>query len=442
MTMKKTESGGTLTVKTGRKPTLRTIRWTLAALSAAFLICAADAAEVPTKRIHTFTGAPGDGERPTSLVFGGRGSLYGSAVYGGTTNAGTVFSMTPPAAAGGVWTENLIYSFSVLANGTFPTATVVAADSAGVLGFTEEGGNAFLGTVFALTPPSEAGGQWTETDLYDFSSPATGEYPTALIVANGVIYGTTGQGGSANGGDVFSLTPPASPGGPWVETVLYSFAGGSDGIGPQSLQMGPDGIIYGTTGQGGTANAGVVFSLTPPAAPGGNWSEGVLYAFQSGSDGNSPMGVTIGSGGVLYGTTLGGGIIANGCPFGCGTVFSLTPPAAPGGAWTEAVLYSFNGASDGYGPPAGPTLGSGGVLYGVTGDGDNGAGGGVAFSLTPPSEPGGAWTETVLHSFQGARHDDGLDPDSRLLLSGNGVLYGTALLGGFDGEGTVFELKP
>ena len=168
----------------------------------------------------------------------------------------------------------------------------------------------------------------------------------------------------------------------------------------------------------------------------------MLYAFQSGSDGNSPMGLTIGSGRVLYGTTNGGGVIANDCPFGCGTVFSLTPPAAPGGAWTEAVLYSFNGVSDGYGPPAGPTLGSGGVLYGVTGDGDNGAGGGVVFSLTPPSEPGGAWTETVLHSFAGGRRDDGLDPDSRLLLDGNGVLYGTALLGGLDGEGTVFELKP
>lgn len=414
---------------------------TLVALSAAFLICTADAAEVPTRRIYSFNGAPGDGERPTSLVFGGGGSLYGSTIYGGTANAGAVFSLTPPAAAGGAWTENIIYNFAVLANGGFADATVAAAGSNGVLGFTMDSGSAFLGTVFRLTPPTDAGGQWNEIDLFDFSSPAAGEFPTALIVSGGVIYGTTGAGGSANDGVVFSLTPPLSPDGPWVETVLYNFAGGRDGADPLSLQMGSDGVIYGTTWEGGNANNGVVFSLTPPGTPGGNWSEAVLYAFQSGSDGNGPMGLAIASGGVLYGTTNGGGVTGDDCGFGCGTVFSLTPPATPGGAWTEAILYSFNGVNDGYAPEAGPTIGSGGVLYGTTSDGNVGFGG-VVFSLTPPSEPGGTWTETILHNFANERHNDGYAPDSRLLLDPKGVLYGTALFGGFDGVGTVFELKP
>jgi hypothetical protein len=50
--------------------------------------------------------------------------------------------------------------------------------------------------------------------------------------------------------------------------------------------------------------------------------------------------LAIGTGGVLYGTTSAG---AGTCfPYpGCGTVFSLAPPASPGGAWTESVLHSF-----------------------------------------------------------------------------------------------------
>jgi hypothetical protein len=350
--------------------------------------------------------------------------------------------MTPPAAAGDAWTEELIYSFAPLSNDTFAYPTVVAAKSAGVLGFTEEGGAAFLGTIFALTPPAQPGGQWAETDLYDFPNRAAGVAPTALIATGGVLYGTAGSGGTTGSGVVFSLTPPTSPGGAWTETVLYNFSGGSDGDGPNSLLPGAGGVLYSTTSAGGNANNGVVFSLTPPAAPGGSWSETLLYAFNGGSDGSGPVGITVGSGGVLYGATSEGG--SNACPFGCGTVFSLTPPIAPGGDWTEAVLYSLTGENDGYDPLAGVTIGGGGVLYGTTGAGDvaGNSAGGVVFSLTPPSEPGGAWTEVTLHNFASLRSNDGQEPDSRLLLSAGGVLYGTALLGGFDGEGTVFELKP
>jgi uncharacterized repeat protein (TIGR03803 family) len=46
------------------------------------------------------------------------------------------------------------------------------------------------------------------------------------------------------------------------ETVLYSFLGGSDGASPFSLIAGRDGALYGTTGEGGTANDGTVFELS------------------------------------------------------------------------------------------------------------------------------------------------------------------------------------
>ena len=106
-----------------------------------------------------------------------------------------------------------------------------------------------------------------------------------------------------------------------------------------------------------------------------------------GSDGKYPWtaGVAIGSGPsghpVLYGTTNYGGTTS--CYLGCGTVFSLTPPASPGGSWTEAVLYSFQGTpGDGANPYAGLRSGSGGVLYGTTQFGGT-TSNGTVFKLTP-----------------------------------------------------------
>jgi uncharacterized repeat protein (TIGR03803 family) len=161
----------------------------------------------------------------------------------------------------------------------------------------------------------------------------------------------------------------------------------------------------------------------------------VLYSFQGGSDGSVPyVGVVIGSGGVLYGTTSGAfGTI---CPGNCGTVFSLTPPTSPGGSWTEAVLHNFTSDSDGN-DPEGVVIGSGGVLYGTTFYGGTSSNGTV-FSLTPPTSPGGSWTKAVLHNFSG---NDGANP-SRIKISKNGVLYGTTYYGGTSNAGTVFALKP
>jgi len=86
----------------------------------------------------------------------------------------------------------------------------------------------------------------------------------------------------------------------------------------------------------------VVCELTPPAERGGAWTESIVHMFTGGSDGYYPLsGVPADAKGNLYGTTLSGGA------FGFGTVFEVSPPAAPGGTWTESILYSFGGAPDG-----------------------------------------------------------------------------------------------
>lgn len=142
--------------------------------------------------------------------------------------------------------------------------------------------------------------------------------------------------------------------------------------------------------------------LSTALASRGHATESVVYSFAGGNDGAGPeAGLIVDQNGVFYGTTAAGG--GTGCApqsAGCGTAFSLTPPATPGGTWTETVLHSFVGEPDGAAPKAALLAGKGGVLYGATSSG-GASNAGIVFELTPPSTPGGPWTESILYSFTG-----------------------------------------
>lgn len=371
-------------------------------------------------------------------VLGGDGVLYGTTHNGGTAGLGTVYSVTPPAVAGGSWSEAVLHTFAGGAlDGAGPYASVTP-DRQGILyGATFDGGSANGGVVFSLTPPISPGGVWTESVLHSFTAGAgDGAKAEAPLVlgGGGVLYGITDFGGSAGLGTVFTLTPPISPGGAWTETLLHSFAGGRDGRFPNAVVIGRGGRLYGTALLDGSAKLGMAFSLTPPATPGGAWTEAVLHTFTGGGDGASPeAGFVMGAGGVLYGDTFLGG------PSNSGTVFSLSPPASSGGLWTETEIHIFAGGSDGASPYGGLVLGSGGVLYGTTHYGGT-AGFGTVFSLTPPAAPGGVWTKTVLYNFTNG--SDGANPQAGVVIGKGGVLYGATYAGGRSNFGTVYSLQP
>ena len=65
---------------------------------------------------------------------------------------------------------------------------------------------------------------------------------------------------------------------------------------------------------------------------------------------------------------------------------------------------------------------------------------GRCLSWTPPSTPGGDWTESTLWSFGSG--SDGSSPEASLIMDESGDLYGTTYGGGVNGGGTVFELFP
>jgi uncharacterized repeat protein (TIGR03803 family) len=238
----------------------------------------------------------------------------------------------------------------------------------------------------------------------------------------GNLYGTT-YGGRFQSGTVFQLTPGS---GAWTETVLHTFNGGNDGKNPVvGLVRDPAGNLYGTAPAGGASNAGVIFEMTPGSE---GWTESVIYTFTGGADGSQPYaGLILDQAGNLYGTTSQGGSTNN------GVAFKLAPGS---GGWTESVLYTFNGTSDGGTPQAPLMFDQAGNLYGTTTQG-GAAGAGVAFKLTPAN---GGWSESVLYAFTGG--NDGGDLEAGLVRGQNGILYGTANAQGSDDLGTVFQLRP
>jgi hypothetical protein len=93
---------------------------------------------------------------------------------------------------------------------------------------------ATLGLLVTISYVNAAASGPVEKVIHKFSGSPDGMTPMGALVAdkNGNLYGTTfrgGGGGSLGAGVVFELSPPAVQGGDWTETILYSFAGGSDG---------------------------------------------------------------------------------------------------------------------------------------------------------------------------------------------------------------------
>jgi uncharacterized repeat protein (TIGR03803 family) len=212
--------------------------------------------------------------------------------------------------------------------------------------------------------------------------------------------------------------------------TLYSFAGGNDGDEPQAPLIADDkGNLYGTTSGGGAVCGGDYCGTVFELMPGGQ--EIQLYVFKGGTDGITPTaGLLRDDAGNFYGTTsLGGGSggCSDGQTRGCGTVFTLAPDG------TESVLYRFTGGVDGSGPAGTLVRDRHGNLFGTT-MGGGAEGDGAVFKLAPDG------TETVLHSFSNG--GDGGVPVGGLIADAKGRLYGTALNGGANGQGVIFEIAP
>lgn len=361
--------------------------------------------------LYDFTDGSEGGNPQAGLVFDKVGNLYGTTSSGGIYDQGTVFELSP---SNGTWTETVLYSFTGRDDGGTPTAPLILDANGNLYGTTQDGGTANNGVVFEL---HQEGDPWHEVVLHNFGAGGgDGDHPSGLFLdKNGRAFGTTSNGGVHGAGTVFAMQYSR---GTWQYATLYSFqTGGTDGLNPQSgVVVDSNDRIYGTTPYGGFGR-GTVFELKYSAS---GWKETIIYDFEGGADGTTPFaGLTLDSADNLYGTTAQGGANND------GTVFELSPSAQ---GWSKAIIYNASDAISALNTGV-LTFDRFGNLYGETEH--------AIFELTPSD---GGWSASLVFQFDDT---DGYWPNGSIILDQLGNLYGTTVYGGSPfGVGVAFEIAP
>lgn len=332
-----------------------------------------------------------------------------------------------PAAATPRASSSVIFSFNGESQGGYPDSDLVMDAAGNLYGSAVEGGTANGGVAFELSPGPSG---WTETILHNFTGQQDGGEPYGGVTldAAGNVYGTavTGGSGSCEGG-CGVLYQLSNSGGVWTQKVIHSFTG-ADGSGPGGRPtVDASGNVFGTTPTGGAFGLGVIYEASPNGA---GWTFRVIHAFTGGNDGatGAKGALTLDARGALYGVATAGG------QFGDGVAYRLTQ--TPAGRWRLKALYQFKGDPDAGFPYGALAFDAKGNLFGTTYyDGANELG--AVYELSPT--PSGPWNERVLYSFAGS--PDGAASISGLVFDAAGNLYGTTSEGGA-GKGTIFKLSP
>jgi len=370
--------------------------------------------------LHNFDGGDDGGEPASGVTFDQQGRIYGTASLGGSHGYGLVYRIVHQG-EGAVLSP--IYNFHG-GDGDTPYARVLFGPDGLLYGTTAFGGAGSDGTVFSLQPPATACETvlcpWVETVLHGFTGGADGGYPEFGDLSfdqAGNIYGTTESGGSSGDGVVFKLS---RSGGGWTESVLWNFTGHGDGGGPYAgVIFDNAGNLYGTATFGGASNLGTVYELSPTQS---GWTETTLYSFTNNDRGNPFGGLAMDANGDLFGLTGGG--------YGPGAAYELT---LLNGSWSFTLLQSF---TEEEGPLAAPTLDAQGNLYGpLPFGGEDGEG--EIFKLTPS---GNQWIYSAFYQFGSG--SGGVEPDGAVTFDASGNMYGTTLVYGSGGLGTVWEITP
>jgi hypothetical protein len=163
----------------------------------------------------------------------------------------------------------------------------------------------------------------------------------------------------------------------------------------------------------------------------------VIYSFADQSVGSLPGApLIIDKSGALYGSTISGGTSQGNNGAGWGTIFKLSPPASGKTKWSFTRLHSFDGDGGGgeiYSALL-PNPASGG-FYGFTFLGGrcsspSNGGCGVAFAFNPPGSGHTVWDLSTLYRFGGDVVADGEYPVGTPIADATGALYGVTEAGG------------
>lgn len=206
-----------------------------------------------------------DPEAP--LIQGTDGNFYGTSAYGGVSEEGSVFRIT---SAGKL---TVLYSFDGT-HGAHPVGPLVEGTDGNFYGTTVGDTKTGYGVVFRMTPAGKI------TVLHYMNYTTDGAYPYAGLVqaTDGNFYGANSGGGAFSAscaacGTIFKV---ARKGTGFVFSTLHSFDQ-TDGETPYTtIFQHTNGLLYGTTEQGGVGNVdihcsagvcGVLYSENIGAAP-------------------------------------------------------------------------------------------------------------------------------------------------------------------------------
>jgi uncharacterized repeat protein (TIGR03803 family) len=350
-------------------------------------------------------------------------NLFGTAVYGGAHNKGTIFELDRTAKG---WKHKLLYSFcqvgGLCLDGAYPASVLIEDTQGNLYGTVTQGGARNVGAVFELVARKKLKVLYSSCRR---RSCPDGNGPGATLTYQGAEMGLPFDGVSPLYGTesnaVFKLEKGSKG---WTETTLYRFCsqrGCKGGAGPRSVVIDQAGNLVGTTTAGGQFNAGTIFQIGPDG------TETVLHSFCSEADctdGLNPTGVILAADGNFYGVTNVGGTD------NWGLLFRFSRESG------YTVLHRFcNECGDGVAPFASPVMDTAGNIFGTTME--NGAyGGGTIFRMN------GSYH--VIYNFC-AQPDcsDGVAAEGMMIMDSAGSLFGTAAAGGgAENGGTVFEFTP
>ncbi len=356
--------------------------------------------------LFQFTGGATGGTPTGNLVYK-NGSLYGVGTYGGqgwgvvfdyniaSSQVSAIYTLNNPGPSG-VWPDNIaLFRDSLIGEASLGGGKVGSGHNGAVFRFDLGTGKARGLHLFGMLPD--------------------GTSPNNVVAVGSVLYGTTQQGGTYDGGVAFRLDPATG-----AETILHQFQGGADAGNPTIGLVLINGALYGASDVGGAYNRGTIFRLDPAAG-----QVTVIYSF-NGNGGASPRGL-ISAGGKLYGVASDFGA------WGWGSLFSYDTVT---GKMTTLHMFSdgLDGNNDG-GAPDGAVALYKGKVYGTTASGpqaSQSAGFGTVFEYDLATKQ-----YVTIHAFQGYSDGGG---STGGMIEAHGVLYGTTA--GAIGPGTLFEVQP
>jgi len=242
--------------------------------------------------LHTFAGGTSDlGYPDQGLAKDKNGNMYGTATYGGANSYGGIFEITSSG------TFSILTSFDYSSTGAYGDYGALRIDTKGNLyGVLADGGTYGYGTLYEYS-------KGTFTVLHNFAGPTgDGGYPYGTVARDGKgnLYGTTEYGGT---NDYYGTIWEYSSSGTY--TILHNgnysdtdcaYYGGGVSFGPKT------GNLIGLAELGGSNYDGCLYELSS------NGTLTILHSFDY-SDGGYPFGdeVLLGPTGVLYGATDEGG---------------------------------------------------------------------------------------------------------------------------------------